>query len=322
MAKKPRHYDPRGTLDKVTSGDFKALDGVDALHAGMTAGALAPGWIGDTVIAPMAVAEGAITSRRDYEHISALLEEDLRHAEANPAIRKKVRELDNRAYERTKEYGSKAVGAGVGWVGAGALAGSMFGPVGTIAGLVVGSVGAMAGGTAASYLYEEALKTQDQDAVKLVTDLKEKGVIDVPPEVVFAALAANLPEGVGKRIEDRLEKLTGTRMFHEAVAKGKTKELQQLMSEFDDVVRADTMMPINPNNPRQSVSEQYAEMIKNGEMDIGALILHPERVPSLAAFNRHRAKEHGIDLLADVPADSNLRPSPLPGGTRGGRDLA
>lgn len=351
MAKKDKEvYDPRGTLDKLGGGDFKSLDVVDGLRMGATAAALVPGpyaAAGDLVAAPFGVTEAIITSDRDYIRLSALLDQDLQRADRDsPGVHKKLNELSSRAYQKAGEYGLSAAGAGAGYVAAGALAGSVIGPVGTIGGMIIGTVGAMGGGMAAHYLYDEAFKTQDQDAVELTAKIREaqaKGAKDIPPEIVFAALAANLPEAVGKRVEDRLQQLTGTRMFHEAVAQGKTKELQQMMREFDDVIRADTYMPLDPDNLSKTTAEQYAQLLNNGQLDARALLFHPDRLPSLAAYNRQVAAAQGIqlqgqvmpvnnelqtiagnllehDVTVDLGGDGNVKLAPLPGG-RGSREL-
>ena len=97
----------------------------------------------------------------------------------------------------------------------------------------------------------------------------------VPPELVFAALAASLTGKEGKRVDKLLKRYTGTTLFTEALADEKNfPKLAAMMNDrgVRNAIRAKTNLPRDFQNPAMSVSEQYAQAINAGVLDPALLL--------------------------------------------------
>lgn len=298
MVKKRNDDDSRGYVQKASEDGIGALDRKDVIDAASDASTILPGAIGDVAAAPLKALSGSMSSEADYAKYSKKLGRDLSSGANDPhnrALRRDLEEMDGRAGSNFGKYGS---------MGAGAIAGQAVGSA-VLPIPIVGTVaGAWAGSSVAEGLYEEAVKTQDQDAVGLVTQLREmqKKTQQVKPELVFAALAANLPDRAENRVLDRLEGLAGTRKFSEAVEQGKTGALTRLMAEFDTDIRADTHMPFDPKNARKTASEQYAELINSRQMDARALLFRAD-MPSantIVASQQSSVQQQPVQPAATV----------------------
>lgn len=257
-------YDPRGIIEKVAGGDVGKLDVVDGLEAGSLAADMLPG-VGQVFGAPLDSVRGGMTAERERHAIEKDLGTNLAAARNQSRVmRRKSDELKGRseiAFERS------GVQAGAAFAGGAVmpLVGSFGGQY--LAGKAMDSMGA-------------AEHMEDQDAIGMVSQMKQMQASGqrVPAEMVFATLVANLPDGTGIRAENRLEGLTGTRKFEEALAEEKNTAISRLMPEFDTDLRADLAgsgvnIAFDPNNPRKTVSQQLADMINTGKINPDALIL-------------------------------------------------
>ncbi|MFO0389896.1 MAG: hypothetical protein ACK502_09310 [Alphaproteobacteria bacterium] len=279
-----------GYIEKTLKGDIASFDVDDTLDAASAASGLIPGKIGQLAAAPIEALHGSITSERDMAEIKKALGNTSVAARdsKNRALRRKLNELAGRSGQKLEEVGMMGVGAMAG----GAVVGSVL-PipfVGHMAGMWLGAEGAQ-------ILYDEAIKTQDQDAVGLVIEMKEmqKRKQPIAAEYVFATLASNLPDKEAKKVEDRLFALTGKRKFAEAIQDGHTMAVTRLMHEFDLEVRVDTGLSYdameNPLSPIKTASEEYAELINSGKMDARALLIR-EDMPSVMEITKlHMEKQ-------------------------------
>lgn len=267
MARKkpPIDYDDRSVFEKTVSGDLGNLDVVDGVEAGSVASNFIPG--GALLGTPLDGLRGRMTSKRERAKLEEELGRKLEEGAAESRIlRKKKDELDGRsgaALERSAITGTGGV-------------------VGGLAMPILPIVGAIGGqwltGMAVDRFFGDAAVNGDQDAVELVIKLREmqQKKQEVAPEFVFAALAANLPDKQEKRLLDRLEALAGTRKFSDAVSQEKGEALTRLMKESDVEIRADTNLPFDLHNPDKTASEQYAELINQGQMDARALLFRSD----------------------------------------------
>jgi hypothetical protein len=178
--------------------------------------------------------------------------------------------------------------------------------------LIGGLVGAFIGGTVANKIYNSMFPREDQDATALTIQIfhAQQDGQPVPAEVVFAALAAGLPDRARKRVEKDLMRMTGIRDLNEAVAQGKLEELGVLMRQYDTDVRADTGMRMDVVNIEKTASQQYAEWVNSGQLDARNL-LFPDKLPtsSLPVPTASRVPQnHGMAMVS---------PSLTPGMSRG-----
>ncbi len=277
--------DDRDYIKKALDGDVSSYSSDDTLDALSAASRALPGKFGDMAAAPIEAFHGSLTSDRDYRESSKALGRDLNAAAhgSNRALRRKLDEIAGRSGSKFAEYSTLGAGAIVG-----GTAGSAILPIpllGTTAGVWAGSEGAQ-------LIYDEAIRTQDQDAVGLVIEMKEmqKRRQPVAAEHAFAALASNLPDKEAKKVEDRLFALTGKRKFADAIADGNMGAITKLMNEFDMDIRVDTGMPYNPANPSKTASQEYAELINNGTMDARALLFR-EDMPSIMEITKRQMEQ-------------------------------
>ncbi|MGE0755124.1 MAG: hypothetical protein AB7L92_08205 [Alphaproteobacteria bacterium] len=285
MGKKRDNDDDRDYLQKVKESGMRDLDDKDYIDAVADGSTIFPGAIGDVAAAPLKAWSGSISGARDYQKYSEKLGVNL-HAEAmdpaNRALRRDIGEMEGRSGKNFEQYGSMGVGAM-----AGQAVGSAIIPiplVGTVA-------GAWAGSSLGSAVYDEVAKDQDQDTMGLINQMngmRQQGQ-RIPPEMVFAGLAANLPDEQENDVLNRLEALTGTRKFSDALAQGKTLAVAQVMRDYDHHVRTDVqhnaVIPFDQADAKRTVSEQLADAINNGQMDplaIGVRRTMPKAMQFLA----------------------------------------
>lgn len=278
MAIKKTQFDERGIFEKAASGDFKAMDGYDAATIGQVVTGAA-GLFEKTM--PYAKPAGVVISgvsayyddKKQCEKIAHYFgDESIRQlVRQNPALRKRLeKEVDwlNLAGQGAASIGGAAAGAIAGTaLGGAALA---FPPLAPVAfGFM--PVGTIVGGYAGGSIYNAICVKQEQDPIIInmqICKMREAGEY-IPPEVVFAALAANLREKDGKMVDKTCNKLMGTKLFTEALSNpDNMPKLGAMMNNptIDNAIRAQTGMVCDPQNPYKTVAEQYAELINSGQM--------------------------------------------------------
>ena len=283
MAIKKTQFDDRGVFEKAASGDFKAMDGYDAATIGQVVAGTA-GLFEKTI--PYAKPAGAVLSgvsayyddKKQCEKIAHYFEGESilgvrqKLAHQNSALRKRLEtEVD------WLNFGGQAA-ASIGGSAAGAVAGTALGSAAILAFSPLAPVafafmpaGALAGGYVGSSIYNAICVKQEQDPVIInmqICKMREAGEY-IPPEIVFAALAANLPNKDGKMVDKVCSKLTGTKLFTEALSNpDNIPKLGAMMNNqtIDNAIRAQTGMVCDPQNPYKTVAEQYAELINSGQM--------------------------------------------------------
>lgn len=306
-------YDGRGVIGKITSGDFSAIDGGDVATAVGAARDVAH-LAGRAMPEPVGIALNGVSAYYDKEKTAQQIAERFNVANIrqlirrNPAIREKLEEKEDVDWlDFTGQAASSAGGAALGASG-GALLATAFFPPAIIPVALIG--GSFAGGFAGNSLYDVSFKKQKQDPIIInikVSEMRNSGEY-VPPEVVFAALAANLPERTGRKVDKLLAKYTGTKLFTEALSDpNNMQKLSAMMNNpvIDDAIRAQTGMPRDPHNPFKTVAEQYAEMINNGQMKPQNLLNPGEGMYIISAAMK------GQQYNVDVPITPEARQSRL-----------
>ncbi len=235
--------------------------------------------------------------------------ESLRH---NPAIR---RRLENGGVDWINMAGSmasSAAGAALGAAGAGALVSAMpfLLPVMPVAFPVALLLGSGAGGYVGNSLYSNAFVKQPQDPIIInmqLIKMRNDGE-QVSPEVVFAALAANLKGRAGEYAEKRLAKYTGTKLFTEALGDPNNMPALTAMmnnTRIDDALRAQYGIPLDEKNPFKTVAEQYADMINSGQIRAQNLLKSGEALYAKARTSM------GSAYNIDVPVTPEMRQYPV-----------
>ncbi len=289
--------DERTMMDKVSAGDFGAMDAGDIANVGQ----LASGPLVNTMVksVPGGAAIGAgisgVSSYINSNKEAAILSQrfskrNLRELKRqNPALRRKLNQMEER-------WQGDMVDAGFS-MGMGAAAGFLIGLVIPLP--FTSLIGSVIGGIVGHQIYTSALTEQAQDPVTMnvqVAKMAEEGK-GVPVEAVFATLGANLSGKSGKMIGKLLKKYTGTELFTEALADPKNiPKLQAMMHNpvVDDAIRAQTGMPRDANNPMKTVAEQYAELINSGQMQAKNMLNTGEGLYILSAMQR--GQQYNVDV--------------------------
>lgn len=301
--KKPQ-YDDRGVLDKLSSGDIRAIDGGDLATVGDVALGAA-GYVekfvpavGDIVpySTPIGVALDGV--KRYYQN------EDERAKIAQYFDEKTIRQLIRKNPKLADKLESKFDGVGFlgkagalfagGTAGASALSLLAFAFPPLLPALPVFVIGgSIIGGTVANKMYNAAFEKQEQDPVVITMQIADihskKGY--VPPEIVFAALAANVSEKSGKKLDKLLDKYTGTKLFAEALSDHNNVPMITAMMHdpaTEVALRREYRLPPDPQNPMKTVAEQYAEMINNGYMKPQNLLNRDSGVQAMIAMARQQ----------------------------------
>lgn len=312
------YLDDRDALRKIADLDVGAIHGgnvvdaaTSALKAAKTANDIA-GLAGKGINIPRSTTIGAVlTGARAYYDNEAYLEKATYYFKA-ANIRQLMRQ--NPALRRIKQD--------VNWVGmagemGASIGGGMLGAAGgtAIATLLPFTLPALpfvmlatsaAGGYVANRMYNAAFVKQEQDPIIInmqIVKMREAGEV-IPPEVVFAGLAANLRGKSGEYAEKLLEKYTGTKLFTVALSDpANIKKLTAMMHDpgINNALGAETGMPVDNNNPYKSVAEQYAQMINNGQMDPRNMLNRFEGLYSLKRLDR------GDSSNLDVPVTPEMR---------------
>lgn len=305
-------YDGRGVIGKITSGDFSAIDGGDVATAAGVARDVAH-LAGRAMPEPIGVALNGIGSYYDKEktaqQIAAYFNvSNIRQLiRRNPALRTKLEKKEEIDWlDFGGQTASSMGGATAGGAGAALLATAFFPPAFPLA-LVAGS---LTGGYAGNSLYKAGFEKQEQDPIIINMQISKMHADGgyVPPEVVFAALAANLPERTGRRVDKILAKYTGTKLFTEALSNpDNMQKLSAMMNNpvVDDAIRAQTGMPRDPHNPFKTVAEQYAEMINNGQLKPQNMLNPGEGMYVMSAAMK------GQQYSVDVPMTPETKQSRL-----------
>jgi|CXWL01.1.fsa_nt_gi hypothetical protein len=301
-------YDGRGVFGKITSGDIGAIDGGDVATVGKAAIDVAH-LAGKAMPEPVGVAINGVSSYYNKEKTAQQISEyfdvsSIRQlVRKNPALRTKLEKKEEFDWW---DFGGQTVssmgGAAAGGVGATLLATAFFPPALPVA-LVAGS---LTGGYAGNSLYKAGFEKQEQDPIIINMQISKMHADGgyVPPEVVFAALAANLPEKTGRGVDRILAKYTGTGLFTEALSDpNNMKKLSAMMNNpvIDDAIRAQTGMLRDPQNPFKTVAEQYAEMINNGQMKPQSMLNPGEGMYVMSAIAQ------GQKYNVDVPITPETR---------------
>lgn len=312
MTRKETEFDGRTLSEKIGAGDVRAIDGGDVAAAGQTAlgvAGMAKHFLPAAAVPfaqPVGAALSGVSAYYDEEETKAKISKyfdgnNIRQlVRQNPALRRKLeKEVD--WLDLGGQMASSMGGVAVGGMAGAALSG-VFPPAAPF--FMLG--GAIGGGYVGNKLYESAFVKQEQDPVIInmqANKMREAGEA-VPPEVVFAALAANLPNKDAKFTDKLLKKYTGTKLFTEALADtNNIPKLAAMMNNvaIDDAIRAQTGMPRDPNSPLKTVAEQYAEMINSGQMKPQNMLNAGEGMFVMsAAMNNH-------SYNVDVPVTPETR---------------
>jgi hypothetical protein len=266
--------DERGTIEKLAAGDVSALKPVDNVNIAQGA-AMAAGALG-THILPISIATTALSGAGDA--LSAEEEKkklalqfcksSTRITLQNPAVKHKLKDLDDR-WQGTMLSSIVSMGCGA----AAGAAVCTFIPIIPF-GFMVGSI---AGGVGGGYFYDNVCKKQAQDPVVInqqIIQMREAGQ-EVPAEVLFAALAANCSGKAGEKIDKICKQYTGKELFTEALADPKNMEKLTAMMNVptvDNIIRGQTHMPPDEQNPSKTVAVQYAELLNSGKLEPQALL--------------------------------------------------
>lgn len=297
--------DQRTTLEKLSKGDVGAFDAGDvAGAAGTTIGVVAP-VLGKVVPGADGLA-AAFTGISDHvagsKEIAAISRRfgNTRRLRS-PKVRAQLRHIEDRWQGSVMEsLASWGGGAAVGAAAAAFIASPTFigVPIAAIAGSIVGGFGG-------SYLYRKACTTQAQDPLTIneqICKMRDAGEV-VPKELIAAALAANLSGKDGKYADKALKRLTGTKIFSEAL--GNEKNIPKLAAMMNDQrlrtsIRAATALPRDPMSPEKSTVDQYYELINSGALDPAKML---NKSDVLLAFQQLNAQKMSAQQqpAAEVP---------------------
>jgi hypothetical protein len=217
---------------------------------------------------PMAGVKGAITSGDEQQQYEKMWGSLGRMSHRNHGVKRGLERLKNRWKDN---IGEAAVSTG------GALIGMAIGTA-LIPIPIVGSlIGSIVGGYAVNKIYNKFFNKQHQDPLilaKQIHKMQRKGE-EVSPELVFATLAANLPDKKGSKIDDLLEAETGTRLFNEALADPQNRnKIAKLMRNprLDEYIRDTIFLPPDPLDPTKTTAEQLAELINSRQIQAKDLL--------------------------------------------------
>lgn len=198
-------------------------------------------------------------------------------------------------------------GVALGGLGAAFTAAFLF-PMSVIAAPILGIIGGTIGGVVANSMYSTAFDKQEQDPIgineRIIKMHRQNGY--VPSEFIFGALAANLPEESGKRMEELLYKYTGTKSFMEALTDHKNiPKVTAMMNDqkVDQMLRVAYSMPQDPQNQFKTVAEQYGDMINSGYMRPERLLNNREGAMIMTTMAR--AQEQALDVPVTPGAKQN-----------------
>jgi hypothetical protein len=299
--------DNRTGLQKIGQGDFASLSRRDVAEGAQTFNGAAS-WIkrankvqgkpasslplvggipgvgqvlmaGDVAISTYAGYADAMEKEKLYVYFNDKAIDRLKY---DPVYREKIKELDTEPYFRA----GGAVASIAGALGGGALL-IAFGPIASV-------LGAMGGGYVTGSIYDRIFKRDAQEQIDITMQAAKMQAAgeQVPAEVIFAGLAANLKGTQGEHASRLLKNLTGTESFLEAL--GEPKNLEKLRAMMHDptinsYIAAQTGMIPDPVNINRPVAEQYAELINTGKL-YASKILEPGAgmyAAIEAANNRH-----------------------------------
>jgi hypothetical protein len=269
--------DERGIVQKLSSGDIGALDAADVANAAT----MAAGFVGSAIPGVDALQvgfsgiAGHAEATRDYSRISQRFGNVKQLSRSSPAFKRALSRIDDRWKDSMIETGVQVGGGILGGAALGALIGMPIPLIGAPIGFVIGSI---VGGMIANNIYQNTWAQQVQDPIAIneqICKMREAGE-EVPKELVFAALAANLSGKDGRRVDKLLKRHTGTTLFSEALAKETNIDrIGVIMNDpvVRNAIRVQTLCPRDTADPAKSVAEQYAEMINSGQMDPRDLLI-------------------------------------------------
>jgi len=257
-------------LKKLNSVDAARFVGVLSLKATGTLGVI--GGAADTVADLWDVG-------RQRDDLSKLLELD-GHRSTGPVVRE--------ADDEDSAKGREAVGRGVAVTAAGmgamalatakataigAAAGTATGVpiIGTAVGAGIGLAAGIAGSIVGKKVFDGVVASDHRDTLGLIGKLRfgqMKG-IEISAEAAFATWAASNPDKtLRERMEKRLAEITNgkVKFFHQAVTEDRTKELRQLMSEFNDDMALD-FPELSFANSKKTIAERLADQMNNRKED-------------------------------------------------------
>ena len=302
--------DDDGVIDKISSGRVTSLNLKDAATAGNTALNVA-GYVEKFVPSvgtlvsnstPIGAGLAGITTylehQEQYKRVAGYFDvPNVHQAGRNPALRRKLKKLEEGVdwWNFAGHMGSSMGGAAIGATAATLLSIMVFPPIAFTLAPIAGS---LVGGYVGNSLYSAAFEKQVQDPIIINMQIAKMHAAGeyVPPEVVFSALAANLPNKLGKRVVDRLDEFTNTSQFTEALADhNNIPKITAMMHSFDDTLRAAYGLPRDPQNPLKTVAEQYTDMINSGQMNPQNLLDNTGKgIQIMAAMMRQR--DQGVDV--------------------------
>lgn len=220
--------------------------------------------------------------------------------------------LKNQESEKTHGAIGSVFSTGGGAVG-GAL-GAMI-PVAGVLGLVVSFGSTIGGSIIAQNAYEAAFKEKTEDAKDIIARIitaQNRG-IEVPPEAVFAAAVASLPED--DRVKEKILKAlrretekTGQKIefMADAVRQNKTEVLHKLMTEYGTEVFGLTFD--DPTNSGRNPAEIYAELINNKQVSGRALIFNKTDLSVLEGAMAIESKTHPT-VAVNRPSSTSVQAS-------------
>ncbi len=319
MSIKRPQLDDRGVIDKLSSGDIMSLDGGDVATVGQTAldtlgyvEKFAPSVSG--VVAnstPIGIGLDGIIKYYQNEDERAKIAQYFDEKTIRQLIRKNPR-LEEKLEKKFDGVGFLAksgalLAGGTAGASAASLLAFAFPPL--LPALPIFLIGgSILGGTVANTMYNATFEKQEQDPVVItmqIADMHSKNGY-VPPEIVFAALAANLPEKSGKKVDKLLDKYTGTKLFTEALSDH--NNIPMLTAMMHDPVTEIALLgayklPPDPQNPMKTVAERYADMINSGQMKAQDLLRPDAGVRAMLAMAR--GQEQNVEVPITPEARQN-----------------
>lgn len=264
----------------------------------------------------------AVAKMLSRENLEAL-------ASGNPALKRKLTDIDDKTIATIRNAFASAGGAAVG-----AAAGSAVPVLGTMVGGIVGSI---VGGTAASMADDALFRVESNDAfeIKAYIDNDLRNGVPVSEAKMFALLASTLPSQQVNSLNNRLSELTNGKVttLEQAVKNNKIQELEALMCEtkkdekdkkdeknpgIDEMIRAHTGLDrkfTEPQDGRQvTAAAEFADMVNNG-MDTAILMRTDWRLNVVNMMNMETMTyAQGVDV-----SGPEGNPLPLDGSGRAGR---
>ncbi len=293
------NLDNRRLIDKVGKDGLQNLTSADYAEATGMVGGMLSGGVGRAVELTAAPIAGELQAENEYKVYRKELGDVDRLAPRSRGVRRSLEELRSRWRGRLGEAGASVAGAVTGGLAMGAL--GFAGPIGWVAGLAGMGIGGFAGNS----LYNRAVPRQNQNALRLATQIDQarKEGEEITQEIVFATLAANLPRRDLRKIEDKLENATDTRKIDEALADPKNQRVIARLMQKD----GEADLAIRASNPMRLGTEEFTALINSGQMQAKDLLDPTGYMRRQSQRVRQERQQYVPDALASAPAMPDIR---------------